>query len=598
MFCSADACRTAFHVRCAFAHSLTMTTQFEDDADADVRLLAYCAAHSKPKDDECADKQESDKEKQERPVESLSDEDLQRVAQQLDTSVEKVHRIAAFWKLKRFGMFNQALLPESVLNLRANEPLFDCERPKEPPNTQAPPPSKPDSVAIPLVNEQSSVAEEPLEVEKPREPRTLVEQVRELIGLRKNLDQLRNVVYLIQRRERTRRQLLATSVLIREAQISAVTKHSPSQDLKTEPDGDNADLRGETPVVNGASSPTTEEPSESACKRPRRETFVQRANVGSSIYDNVESFIAALERYRNFCGAADDNHRNSMVTEADHALLTDDASDFLIRYILDRPVRARVKVHAVLSKLSGEVTLSNADRIPSVKRIADRLIKLAKTGRPKPDAAQPTNHNNTKEQKSKVPGSPDAETKRRKLTKKQRMAYDSRLDRALVYSIPECVFQIDSTARERLQCMFTNKQLVRSLLTERARFVLDRLVCGRELKSPLQPVGEASQLQLADGAAIDNECQSETQKAPVDDARPANETEWPVMNQSAELSCDAANTMRRSNGLTEACDVEPTENGFLLPNACDDEHAAFPETQTNSPLDVLTFLNTLESELG
>ncbi|MGH0165105.1 UNVERIFIED_CONTAM: hypothetical protein FKN15_064408 [Acipenser sinensis] len=126
--CSVKSCITAFHVTCAFQHSLEMKTIL-DEGD-EVKFKSYCLKHSKPTAGEPRPKPATETEKTSLRAQKLlaleeqfytlvRSEDL---ACQLGLPEHVLDFVYQYWKLKRKSNFNKALLPpkegeENVRNL-------------------------------------------------------------------------------------------------------------------------------------------------------------------------------------------------------------------------------------------------------------------------------------------------------------------------------------------------------------------------------------------------------------------------------------------------------------------------------------------------
>lgn len=120
-------CITAFHVTCAFEHSLEMKTIL-DDGD-EVKFKSYCLKHSKNKQNSLPDVDEhlksiSDQKQTESEKTSLRAQKLRELEEEF-YSLVKVEDVAAelglpklavdfiynYWKLKRKSNFNKPLFP-------------------------------------------------------------------------------------------------------------------------------------------------------------------------------------------------------------------------------------------------------------------------------------------------------------------------------------------------------------------------------------------------------------------------------------------------------------------------------------------------------
>ncbi|XP_067889343.1 protein Jade-3 isoform X2 [Heterodontus francisci] len=123
--CSVKSCITAFHVTCAFEHSLEMKTIL-DDGD-EVKFKSYCLKHSKNRqsqEGDCAKISEQKQKQTETEKKGLRAQKLQEleeefytlvkvadVAGELRLSEQVVEYIFEYWKLKRKSNFSKPLLP-------------------------------------------------------------------------------------------------------------------------------------------------------------------------------------------------------------------------------------------------------------------------------------------------------------------------------------------------------------------------------------------------------------------------------------------------------------------------------------------------------
>ncbi|XP_051567431.1 protein Jade-3 [Myxocyprinus asiaticus] len=120
--CSVKNCTIPFHVTCAFEHSLEMKTIL-DEGD-EVKFKSYCLKHSKPKAGEpglspARHKPPTDTEKlglRAQKLQELEEEFYtlvhpEEVSQDLGLPVHLLDFIFQYWKMKRKSNFNKALLP-------------------------------------------------------------------------------------------------------------------------------------------------------------------------------------------------------------------------------------------------------------------------------------------------------------------------------------------------------------------------------------------------------------------------------------------------------------------------------------------------------
>ncbi|XP_039600663.1 protein Jade-3 isoform X2 [Polypterus senegalus] len=123
--CSVKSCITAFHVTCAFEYNLEMKTIL-DEGD-EVKFKSYCLKHSKPKSGEPGQSPSHPKPTTETEKTSLRAQKLKELEEEFfalvqveETAVELglpeyvLDFIFQYWKLKRKSNFNKPLLPPNA----------------------------------------------------------------------------------------------------------------------------------------------------------------------------------------------------------------------------------------------------------------------------------------------------------------------------------------------------------------------------------------------------------------------------------------------------------------------------------------------------
>lgn len=184
--CSVKACKTAFHVSCAFQSNLEMKTILTDDLadDGGVKLKAYCPRHSK-KGERRGSESDGDSPRKSiggSPRKELSDEEIakmraekmqqmnedfytfvnvEEIASRLNLDESAVETIFVYWKLKRKAQFDMPLLT-----------------PKK--------------------------EEEDL-LEKQQED-SLLARMKMFVQLRQDLERVRNLCYMVSKREKMKKQ--------------------------------------------------------------------------------------------------------------------------------------------------------------------------------------------------------------------------------------------------------------------------------------------------------------------------------------------------------------------------------------------------------
>ncbi|KAK8728419.1 hypothetical protein OTU49_009286, partial [Cherax quadricarinatus] len=154
--CSVKTCKTAYHVTCAFKHGLEMKAIIEDEsADDGVKLRSYCEKHSvsskklggeeaeseegeegapKKKKDWTSEQKNQARAAKLRQIESefFKHVDVLETSNFLDIDFETTETIFNYWKLKRRSSFNKPLLtPRSEeIDLLSHQQEHDIERMK------------------------------------------------------------------------------------------------------------------------------------------------------------------------------------------------------------------------------------------------------------------------------------------------------------------------------------------------------------------------------------------------------------------------------------------------------------------------------------
>ncbi|KAK3577242.1 hypothetical protein CHS0354_030523 [Potamilus streckersoni] len=184
--CSVKSCKTAFHVSCAIQDNLEMKTilvEDEEDPDDAVKLKAYCPKHCKKRDQNSSESETDSprksnsgtprKDMTEEEIDHLRKEKLKqlkeefykcvdraKVADKLILDPEIVDLVFIYWKLKRKTNFDQPLLT---------------------PRTQE------------------------AEILEKQQEDSLVARMKMFVRLRQDLERVRNLCYMVSRREKIKR---------------------------------------------------------------------------------------------------------------------------------------------------------------------------------------------------------------------------------------------------------------------------------------------------------------------------------------------------------------------------------------------------------
>ncbi|CAG0885285.1 unnamed protein product, partial [Darwinula stevensoni] len=175
--CSVKTCKTAYHVTCGFQHGLELRCIIEDDTGENVRLKSYCQKHSKKPEPKPTDEPQKKKKKemtslekdqartlklQQMEAEFYKHVNLKEASKSLSMNEEVIEFIFNYWKLKRKSVFNKPLLPP-----------------------------RPDEVEL-LPQQQDQDRE----------------RLRMFLHLRQDLERVRNLCYMVTRREKMNRSYL------------------------------------------------------------------------------------------------------------------------------------------------------------------------------------------------------------------------------------------------------------------------------------------------------------------------------------------------------------------------------------------------------
>ncbi|XP_078371024.1 uncharacterized protein LOC144654687 isoform X2 [Oculina patagonica] len=177
--CTVKSCVTAFHVTCGFKHVLEMRTVLDDSATDGVRHISYCTKHShkskspnkKTKEETSTSAEDAENLRQKR-LKQMEEEFFKfvspaEIAKDLNLPKELATKIHKFWALKRKAQDDVPLLPPT---LQQQEKLSGKQG---------------------AVNSSSN----------------LQVQLERIVKLRCNLEKLRNLCYMVTKREKMRREL-------------------------------------------------------------------------------------------------------------------------------------------------------------------------------------------------------------------------------------------------------------------------------------------------------------------------------------------------------------------------------------------------------
>lgn len=210
--CSVKTCKTAYHVTCAFKHGLEMRAIIEDEnADDGVKLRSYCQKHSvNSKKDKCAGSGSEEEEVKKKRRKDMTTEEknqaraarLQEIEREFDRHVsvkdisahlldvdqDAIYYIYNYWKLKRRAGVNRPLLP----------------------------PKSDDSDILAHRQEQADL-----------------DKMKMFVQLRQDLERVRNLCYMVSRREKLSRSFFRMREQTFHKQVSVLSGESalPAPDL-------------------------------------------------------------------------------------------------------------------------------------------------------------------------------------------------------------------------------------------------------------------------------------------------------------------------------------------------------------------------------
>lgn len=363
--CSVKTCKTAYHVTCAFKHGLEMRAIIEDEnADDGVKLRSYCEKHSKSsKKSEksvCSGSEEDDSKRKKRKDMTNEEKNQARAArlQEIESEffkhvsvkdVESLHvgvdsealqYIYNYWKLKRKAGHNKPLLP-------------------------------PKSEDVDVLSQKREQAD--------------LEKMKMFVQVRQDLERVRNLCYMVSRREKLSRSffrmreqtfhkqaaVLQSSNTLPSAVIQAVIEanHGPSiyDRLYSHNNAEDHTLDFDTILarIAGAKSPTNSDEVNNGLfkNNPYKKVYFN----GSSKRRNTSSLYGSS---LSSAGSSDelpkDNKENQMRSSSD-----------------DDKLKKKDRKKRVLSRSKGESSSEDdvpASKQPSRSRLGQVARQLGDTG--------------------------------------------------------------------------------------------------------------------------------------------------------------------------------------------------------------------------
>lgn len=181
--CSVKTCKTAYHVTCAFKHGLEMRAIIEDEnADDGVKLRSYCEKHSKSSKKEkgmCSGSDDEDSKRKKRK-DMTSEEKNQARAARLQEIEAEFHKLVTIKDIGlHFGVDLDCL--QSIYNYWKLKRKAGNNKPLLPPKT------------------------EDVDVLSNKKEQADLEKMKTFVQLRQDLERVRNLCYMVSRREKLSR---------------------------------------------------------------------------------------------------------------------------------------------------------------------------------------------------------------------------------------------------------------------------------------------------------------------------------------------------------------------------------------------------------
>lgn len=210
--CSVKACKRAYHVTCAFENGLEMKPIIDDSTVDEVKLKSYCPKHSKKKE---VHRKEASSDDSDKKASSVSHEGHhQRDAEATNEEKEsarlaKIQAIEAeFYKHVSLKETSEAMSTDPVVV----DFVFNYWKLKRKANNDKP-------LLTPLKEETDGLDK--------LEENNLYSRVKMFVHLRQDLERVRNLCYMVSRREKIAKSLLKTREEIFEHQVAMLKPGGP-----------------------------------------------------------------------------------------------------------------------------------------------------------------------------------------------------------------------------------------------------------------------------------------------------------------------------------------------------------------------------------
>ncbi|XP_077518959.1 PHD finger protein rhinoceros isoform X2 [Amblyomma americanum] len=210
--CSVKACKRAYHVTCAFENSLEMKAVFDDNPDDEVKLKSYCPKHSKKKEVHRKEASSDDSDKKASPTsrEGHHQREMEITSEEKESArLAKIQAIEAeFYKHVSLKETAEAVSADPVVV----DFVFNYWKLKRKANHDKP-------LLAPLKEETDRLDK--------LEENSLYSRVKMFVHLRQDLERVRNLCYMVSRREKIARSFLKIKEDIFEHQVAMLKPGGP-----------------------------------------------------------------------------------------------------------------------------------------------------------------------------------------------------------------------------------------------------------------------------------------------------------------------------------------------------------------------------------
>ena len=238
--CSEKKCHLAFHVTCAFKHNLSMQTIAGRENEDDVEFRSYCLKHTKWRQENKSqvefeqESQSSDTQSNEETIETESNEFLDisqdkflHKLSRLNENERKIEIIKQiqtlnfeFYKNVDLNLAEKMLSIDNQLHLKLVFNYWKLKR-----RFNASTISEPNNQLIPVQNKPLMMHRNEQDLIN-RNERKLISQVKLFINLRQDLERVRNLSYMVVKREKLKKQYFQLNQTLFHKQIEYLNKYS------------------------------------------------------------------------------------------------------------------------------------------------------------------------------------------------------------------------------------------------------------------------------------------------------------------------------------------------------------------------------------